>query len=228
MVNALAAALASVSRAGPSGLLLSSFRAPQQREGVSRLATAERVSRRRCAFRGNSTAIWADCEWESGACRSRRRGIFSRCSARNRCSERGFAPDEDVDGTGCGLPGRNAVAVIGYGLWQELFGGDPKVLGATIRIDGRPLTVIGVAPPGFDYPGKTVLWKPAAFSNGNNGWETIARLKPGITWTQARAAFAMKPSGAGPTGALFRNRVPTCGHHVAAGRTRWPGEETAL
>ncbi len=104
----------------------------------------------------------------------------------------GFAADEDVDGTGWGLPGRNAVAVIGYGLWQQLFGGDPKVLGATVRIDGNPLTVVGIAPPGFDYPGKAVLWKPAAYSPGNNGWGTIARLKPGITWPQARAAFAVE------------------------------------
>src|SRR6202167_2236130 len=104
----------------------------------------------------------------------------------------GFAADQDVDGTGWGLPGRNAVAVIGYGLWQQLFGGDPKGLGATIRIDGIPLTVVGVAPPGFDYPGKAVLWKPAAFSPGNNGWGTIARLKPGLSWAQARAASTVE------------------------------------
>ena len=104
----------------------------------------------------------------------------------------GFAADEDVDGTGWGVPGRNAVAVIGYGLWQQLFGGDPNVLGATIKIDGIPLTVVGVAPPGFDYPGKAVLWKPAAFSSGNNGWGTIARLKPSISWPQARAGFAVE------------------------------------
>ncbi|MGA8215516.1 MAG: ABC transporter permease [Candidatus Sulfotelmatobacter sp.] len=104
----------------------------------------------------------------------------------------GFAPEDDVDGTGWGLPGRNAVAVIGYGLWEQLFGGDPKVLGTTIRIDGVPLTVVGIAPPGFDYPGKAVLWKPAAFSPGNNGWGTVARLKPGITWPQARAALAVE------------------------------------
>jgi putative ABC transport system permease protein len=103
---------------------------------------------------------------------------------------RAFVPGEDVDGTGWGPPGRNAVAVIGYGLWQCLFAGDAKALGATIRLNGNALTVIGVAPPGFDYPGKAVLWKPAAFSPNNNGWETIARLKPGITWPQARAAFA--------------------------------------
>jgi len=102
---------------------------------------------------------------------------------------RGFAPGDDVDANGWGSPGRNAVAVIGYGLWQELFGGDRKALGSTIRVDGNPLTIIGVAPPGFDYPGKAVLWKPAAFSGGNNGWETIARLKPGVTWAQARQAF---------------------------------------
>jgi putative ABC transport system permease protein len=104
----------------------------------------------------------------------------------------GFAPDQDVNGTGWGVPGCNAVAVIGYGLWQQGFAGDPKVLGATIRIDGKPLTVVGVAPPGFDYPSKAVLWKPAAFSPGNNGWETIARLKPDVTWQQARAALAVE------------------------------------
>jgi putative ABC transport system permease protein len=110
----------------------------------------------------------------------------------------GFAADEDVDGTGWGLTGPNAVAVIGYGLWQQLFAGDPQVLGSTIRIDGNPLTVVGVAPPGFDYPGKAVLWKPAAFSPGNNGWGTIARLKPGIPWPQARAAFAVEAERLSP------------------------------
>ena len=114
----------------------------------------------------------------------------------------GFSADEDVDGTGWGLPGRNAVAVISYGLWQQLFNRDPKVLGASIRIDGIPLTVVGVAPPGFDYPGKAVLWKPAAFSPGNNGWGTVARLKPGISWPQARAAFAVEVERLSPKRAV--------------------------
>ena len=115
---------------------------------------------------------------------------------------RGFAPGDDADGTGWGPPGRNAVAVVSFGLWQELFGGDPRALGSTIRIDGNPLTIIGVTPPGFDYPGKTVVWKPAAFAPGNNGWETIARLKPGITWPQARAVFAVEANR------LWPNRTP--------------------
>ena len=103
---------------------------------------------------------------------------------------RAFAPGDDVDAPGWGLPGRNAIAVIGYGLWQQLFGGDAKALGSTVRVDGSPLTIIGVAPPGFNYPGNTDIWKPAAYFRGNNGWETISRLKPGITWEQARGAFA--------------------------------------
>jgi putative ABC transport system permease protein len=115
---------------------------------------------------------------------------------------RGFASGDDVDGAGWGSPGRNAVAIIGYGLWQALFGGDAKALGSTIRIDGAPLTVIGVAPPGFDYPGKSVLWKPAAFTRGNNGWEVIARLKPGVTWLQTRQAFAAEADR------LWPNRTP--------------------
>jgi predicted permease len=101
-----------------------------------------------------------------------------------------FAPGDDVDGVAWGSPGRNAVAVIGYGLWQALFGGDPEILGSRVRVDGVPLTIVGIAPPGFDYPGKAALWKPAAFSSGNNGWEVIARLKPGISWPHARLAFA--------------------------------------
>jgi putative ABC transport system permease protein len=104
----------------------------------------------------------------------------------------GFAPGDEVDAPGWGLPGRSAVAVIGYGLWQQLFGGDPRALGATIQVDGNALTIVGVAPPGFDYPADSVLWKPAAFSPGNNGWVTIARLKSGISWAQARPAFAVE------------------------------------
>jgi putative ABC transport system permease protein len=99
---------------------------------------------------------------------------------------RTFAPNEEAEGSGWGTPGPNAVAVIGYGLWQSLYGGDARALGSTIRLDGNPLTVIGVAPPGFDYPDQTVIWKPAAYSENNYGWITIGRLKPGITWVRAR------------------------------------------
>jgi putative ABC transport system permease protein len=102
---------------------------------------------------------------------------------------RTFVPGEEVEGSGWGPTGPNAVAVISYGLWQSLFGGDRSALGATIRIDGNPLSVIGVAPQGFDYPEKALIWKPAAYSEGNYGFTTIGRLKRGITWEQARGPF---------------------------------------
>lgn len=107
---------------------------------------------------------------------------------------RAFARGEDVaapyltapEGS---APGPDAVAVIGYGLWQELYAGDARALGATIRMNGMPLTIIGVAPPGFDYPSGAVLWKPGRLSAGNNGWETIGRVKPGVPWARANAQF---------------------------------------
>jgi predicted permease len=89
-------------------------------------------------------------------------------------------------------PGKNAVAVISYGLWQELFAGDQRAIGSTIRMNGTPLTVVGVAPAGFNYPNNSDVWYAANYSPGNNGWQTIARLKPGVTWPQARAAFAVE------------------------------------
>ena len=89
-------------------------------------------------------------------------------------------------------PGKNDVAVISYGLWQQLFGSDPKALGSTVPFFGTPITIIGVAPPGFDFPNNTALWKPGYFTPGNNGWEAIGRLKSGVTLRQARAAFAVE------------------------------------
>jgi putative ABC transport system permease protein len=98
---------------------------------------------------------------------------------------RAFHDGEDTSGN-------NNVAVISYGIWQELFAGDARVLGSTIRLNGMPLTIVGVAPSGFDYPKDAALWKAAEYSPGNYGWETIARLSPGVTLAQGRAAFAVE------------------------------------
>jgi predicted permease len=56
---------------------------------------------------------------------------------------RQFLPEEDVE------PGRNPVAILGHGLWHRSFGGDPDVLGRTLRIGGQPYTVVGVTPEWF-------------------------------------------------------------------------------
>ena len=100
---------------------------------------------------------------------------------------RAFTAREDV-------PGRGDVAVIGYGLWQEAFGGDPRVLGTIIRLNGAPMTLIGVARPGFDYPDKTQVWTPTVFdlhriSKGGFFTRAIGRLKSGLGLSQARSMF---------------------------------------
>jgi putative ABC transport system permease protein len=101
---------------------------------------------------------------------------------------RAFASGEDAQG-------RGGVAVIAHGLWQQLFGGDPRVVGSTLRVNGAALTIVGVAPAGFDYPQKTAVWSPTAFDfahipkTGVNMWVTLGRLAPALTWEQARQAF---------------------------------------
>jgi putative ABC transport system permease protein len=91
------------------------------------------------------------------------------------------------------VPGQNTVAVIGHGLWQQWFGGDPGVAGAVIHVNGASLTVIGVAPPRFDYPGKTMIWTPTVFDvervpkrAGATFYFTIGRLKNGLSIRQAQ------------------------------------------
>ena len=83
-------------------------------------------------------------------------------------------------------------AVISYGLWQQLFGGSERALGASLHVDDARVTVIGVAPPDFEFPNKASVWRVNNYSRGNNGWSTIARLKSGVSWEQARAAFAVE------------------------------------
>ena len=110
-------------------------------------------------------------------------------------------------GAGEDTQGRNAIGVIGYGLWQQLFAGDRRALGSTLAVNGKPLTIIGVMPPGFDYPGHSALWKAAEFSPGNNGWATVARLRQGIGLPQARAAFSAEMLRLSKTG-LSRKYPP--------------------
>lgn len=106
---------------------------------------------------------------------------------------RGFAPEED-------LPGRDGVAIIGYGLWQQFFGGDPRVLGKTIELNGAPLKIVGVAQAGFEYPRKTAVWVPTAFDLSNIAksgvvyYRQVARLKPRLTLPQATQLFKAEVS----------------------------------
>ena len=88
---------------------------------------------------------------------------------------------------------RSAV-VISYGLWQSQFGGDSSVVGRTVRLDGVPHTIIGVMPRDFYFPTRNVqMWTALIFRNEdyedrtNTYLRGVARLKPGVTFEQARA-----------------------------------------
>jgi len=94
--------------------------------------------------------------------------------------------------------GAGPVVVISDRFWMRRFGGDPNVLGRTLRLDGREVKVVGVMPPGFDHPmlwGAVDVWRPLAFnaegrrSRDSNWLRAFARLKPGVSLAQADQAM---------------------------------------
>ena len=106
---------------------------------------------------------------------------------------RGFLPEEELAASPA------AVAVIGDSLWRTQFGGDRDVVGKTIRLNGRPFTVVGVAASGFNGHGidRVNLWVPlTAYPDGEDlgrferrgqQWLMgIGRLKSGVTLAQAQ------------------------------------------
>jgi putative ABC transport system permease protein len=84
--------------------------------------------------------------------------------------------------------------ILSYGLWTSEFGGDPAVLGRTIRLDDTVYTVIGVMPGGFYFPNRearywtAMRWAPANFEDRTDTYiYAVARLKPGVSVAQAQA-----------------------------------------
>lgn len=90
-------------------------------------------------------------------------------------------------------PGKDAVAVLSYGLWQRRFGGAPDTVGQTISLNGRPFEIIGVMPAALRVPEDAEVWKPLAppeqARNARNGFwlPVIGRMKPGISVEQAQS-----------------------------------------
>ena len=92
-------------------------------------------------------------------------------------------------------PGGPAVAMMGYGLWQKHFGGDTRVIGETLNLEGRSYTVVGVMPPGFDLPEAAEIWLPLQTKIDSlpltdravPGYEVVAKLRPGVSLRQADA-----------------------------------------
>jgi putative ABC transport system permease protein len=92
------------------------------------------------------------------------------------------------------LPGAPRVAILGHGLWQAALGGDPEIVGKSLRIDGVPTEVVGVMPAGFEFPARgTELWLPLTIDPADSGsrsshfLQAIGRLAPGTSVAQARA-----------------------------------------
>ncbi|HEV3142046.1 MAG TPA: ABC transporter permease, partial [Vicinamibacterales bacterium] len=92
-----------------------------------------------------------------------------------------------------------AVVVVSDGLWRRQLGAKPDVIGTTLRMDGKPFEIIGVAPPAATIPGRPEYWRPLVFtpehlSDAQRGAQWIggiARLKPDVTLAQANAAIAL-------------------------------------
>ncbi len=92
------------------------------------------------------------------------------------------------------VTGAEVVAVIGYGLWRHHFGSNPAVVGQTVRLDGLPARIVGVAPQGFAFPRGADIWRPldATPDTINEGWfSLVARLKSSATLAQASQESAM-------------------------------------
>ncbi len=111
-----------------------------------------------------------------------------------------ITPDDDR------IPDGEPLAVLSYRFWKERFHGDPNVIGQNLLVNGRQLTVIGVSQAGFDgievgYSPKiripvamkkamTPGWEQYSLENRRGRWvNVIARLKPGVSMTQAKASL---------------------------------------
>jgi len=109
-----------------------------------------------------------------------------------------FGPSDDE------VVGGHPVAVLSHAFWQTRLGADPAIVGKSITINGRQLTIVGIAPEGFEgttLGSKPMFWVPlsmrpalgigtqASLTNRRNYWVYLfARLKPGVSVEQARLA----------------------------------------
>jgi putative ABC transport system permease protein len=108
---------------------------------------------------------------------------------------RNILPEED-------LPQHSEVIVLSYGLWVRRFHADPSIVGRSIAFTGHSSVVIGVMPPGFNFPLRreaahtpspyVEFWSgPLSISpNPNAGIEAVARVRPGVSVAEARQEVA--------------------------------------
>jgi putative ABC transport system permease protein len=88
-----------------------------------------------------------------------------------------------------------SVVLLGYGLWQRRFAGDPQIIGRLIAANSSHYRVAGVMPPGFDFPNGNEAWvalgpeTPPAQGRSVRRLQAVARRRPGVTADAARAAL---------------------------------------
>jgi predicted permease len=135
------------------------------------------------------------------------------------------------------------VCVLGYQAWQRDFGGDPRVLGRIIRLDGVPLQVVGVARPDFvgaELQRSYDVWAPTAMSRDFSRipretatwiWlRMLARLKPGVSFTETGARLEAAsgaiegelPAARANDGAVYRILDARNGHDLVRSTFRDP------
>src|SRR5262245_32283916 len=83
-------------------------------------------------------------------------------------------------------------ALVSYGFWQRQLGARADFSAAKLNVDGALCNVVGVAPPGFNYPADTEVWvttgiEPPNTSRTAHNWPVVGRLRAGVTLAQARA-----------------------------------------
>lgn len=103
------------------------------------------------------------------------------------------------------------IAVVAYSWAVTYFGSPQAAIGETFFLEGRALEVVGVAAPGFRYPGRADLWLPTRFDyraqRNDYAYQAIGKLKPGVSLTRAKAA--MRTIGDNLARQYAENRVKT-------------------
>jgi putative ABC transport system permease protein len=85
------------------------------------------------------------------------------------------------------------VAIVSYGYWQQELGGEPDVVGRTVRIDGFMAEIVGVMPRGFRFRFDVDFWVPMRRDDqfiaerGKTNWSVVGRLGPGVSVAQAQS-----------------------------------------
>lgn len=129
-----------------------------------------------------------------------------------------------------GQPGRNQELILSHGLWERRYASDPKILGKTVKVNGKPFTIVGVMAKGFDYPMSAEAWLPMAFDakarvdrEHRQLW-VLGRLKPKVTIAQAKAemlTLARRQADAYPDSyKSFQLRVLPLGEYTAGDLNR--------